>query len=443
MGFRKVPDRYTPFFDSLGDKESRESHKRDLDDYHSPQNNSFQAKQRFVGTVMTPMTTQAISAGPANAEGKVNEAFLLVEGLTDGGLPFPSDVEALGTNDDDKAKLYNYILTCYPKGQSKPLAGDMVNVNLNPGDNVFCEYDEGPAFLGRQRGLKFDGTRASRNPGFIKEGSVGQPLVGLTSPNAGGAGGQLGSYIAQPGIPAETGVANTPMTSTDSTFAKPAMHAANFGKSGKRPGSIKYILLHSTDGSKGPGTGTLSRFARGPTVSFRWKHPTTGKTIKNPLVSEYMKFNTKLPEKGIVRKRGYTGTMQDHIEKKVSTSIHYAVDGLADGNIFQGLAEKDVAYHSPKYNWTSIGIEMCGKPNKNPGKGVKPTYSEMYNEIMVNNCARLCADICKRLGLPPTRQTIIGHEDDQANRSDPGESRGNFDYTDFLARVSNYMRQMG
>ena len=29
MGFRSVPDRYTPFFDSLSDKEAREQHRVD------------------------------------------------------------------------------------------------------------------------------------------------------------------------------------------------------------------------------------------------------------------------------------------------------------------------------------------------------------------------------------------------------------------------------
>ena len=163
-----------------------------------------------------------------------------------------------------------------------------------------------------------------------------------------------------------------------------------------------------------------------------------------------MKFNTKLPEKGVVRERyGYESAGKPkrkakHIEKKVFTSIHYAVDGLADGNIWQGLAEKDTGYHAPGYNHTSIGIEMCGRPNKKRGQGATPKFSGMYNDIMLNNCAKLVADICKRHNLPPTRETIRGHEDGQkSNRTDPGESRDNFDYTNFLARVVNYRNQMG
>ena len=140
MGFTKIPDRYTPFFDSLGDKEARESHKRDEQDYLNPINNSFQAVNDFVGTVMTPMATQANPATATAASNKKVESYLLVHGLTDSVLAEPCEVEALGVDETEKAKLYNYVLTCYPKATSKDLVTDQVNLSLQPGDKVNCNF---------------------------------------------------------------------------------------------------------------------------------------------------------------------------------------------------------------------------------------------------------------------------------------------------------------
>ena len=464
MGFRKIPDRYTPFYDSLADKESREAHRVDEQEYSKPINNSFAGKHNFRATVMAPMEIAQNGSPEQSTNIKHNSCYLRVEGVTDGGLCMPTDIESASTDPVEKIKLYNYVLTCHPKGNSMGITDDQSNEHLRPSDVVSCQAAEGPAYMGRLRGLTFNGTRIERAVGFNKPGSAGQQSIqaliaeaGTTTAAGGGgigggAGGQLGSYIGGAGTPATTGTPGQLMTSTDSQFAKPGSHAKSFSKRSKRanPGYIKYIILHSTDGSRGPASKTLDRFGRGPTVGFHWKHPTTGKTVDNPLLTEYQKFNPgKLPEKGVVRERfGYASAgspkrKAQHIEKLVNTSIHYAVDGLADGNIWQGLAEIDVGHHAPGFNTTAIGIEMCGKPNKNPGKGFSPKYSEMYNEIMLNNTAKLCADICKRNNLPPTRETIRGHEDGQSSsRTDPGETKGNFDYTDFLARVANYYKQM-
>ena len=124
------------------------------------------------------------------------------------------------------------------------------------------------------------------------------------------------------------------------------------------------------------------------------------------------------------------------MEKKVSTSIHYAVD--QGGNIIQGLNERHRAWHAPGMNNTAVGIEMCGDPGKNKGKGATPNYAGMYNEKLLNACARLVADICKRNGLPINRSSIRGHEESSPKRrSDPGVKKnpGAWDWNDFLSRV--------
>jgi len=462
MGFRKIPDRYTPFYDSLADKESREAHRVDEQEYSKPINNSFAGKHNFRATVMAPMEIAQNGSPEQSTNIKHNSCYLRVEGVTDGGLCMPTDIESASTDPVEQIKLYNYVLTCHPKGNSMGITDDQSNGHLRPSDVVSCQAAEGPAYMGRLRGLTFNGTRIDRAVGFNKPGSAGQQSIqaliaeaGTTTAaggggSGGGAGGQLGSYIGGAGTPATTGTPGQLMTSTDSQFAKPGSHAKSFSKRSKRanPGYIKYIILHSTDGSRGPADGTLERFGRGPTLRYEYKVPSTGKIIDYPRWSE-VKIHTGgvMPHKTVLRERYLKwkdAPKKDvWVEKLVNTSIHYAVDGLADGNIWQGLAEIDVAHHAPGYNTTGIGIEMCGKPNKNRGKGFSPKYSEMYNEIMLNNTAKLCADICKRNNLPPTRETIRGHEDGQSSsRTDPGETKGNFDYTDFLARVANYYKQM-
>ena len=446
MGFRSVPDRYTPFFDSLSDKEAREQHRVDEEEYFRPSKSSFTGQSEFEGIVMSTFEQTQNGSTNSNANVKHTQTYLLVKGVTDGNLPKPCDLEPIGTTPDEKKALYNYILSCYPRAQSRSITQDQQNVNLQPEDVVSCAPAEGPSFMGRMRGLTFDGTRVSRVPGFNKPGCEGFESLAATMGNL------PAGYVGGAGTPAESGgESNTPIPVTDCSFAKQGLIAKSYSKRSKRanPGYIKYILLHSTDGSNGPADKTLRRFAEGPTLRYEYKVPSTGKIIDYPRWSE-VKIHTNgvLPHKTVLRERYLKwkdAPKKDvYVEKLASTSIHYAVDGLAEGNIWQGLAEVDVAHHAPGFNTTAIGIEMCGRPNKNPGKGATPKYSGMYNEIMLNNTAQLCADICVRNQLPPTRETIRGHEDGQkSNRTDPGESKGNFDYTDFLARVRKYYKQMG
>jgi len=112
----------------------------------------------------------------------------------------PTDIESASTDPVEKVKLYNYVLSCHPKGNSMGITDDQSNTHLRPSDVVSCQAAEGPAYMGRLRGLTFNGTRIDRAIGFNKPGSAGQQSIqsliaeaGTT--NGGGAGGQLGNYI--------------------------------------------------------------------------------------------------------------------------------------------------------------------------------------------------------------------------------------------------------
>lgn len=441
MSSRGIPDRYTPFFDVMSDYEAREGHKKDQEEYFNPNNNSFSGQSDFVGTVLTPMRLSQNGETDSNVSMKFSEVYMSVGGISDNLLPPPCNFESSAATPEQRVKLYNYTLSCYPLAISRGSLDDQNFTGFRKGDVVNCNFEKGPSFLGRQRGLSFDGTRVSRDPGLNTNTCASAESVAASF---GGGLESLGAYNANAGGDAESATAMEPMTTVDSQFAQPGLGAKFYSTSSKGKERVKHIMLHSTDGGGGPATGTLRRFAKGPTTSYDWKSP-TGDEIKNPpwnLVSPTT--GGKLPEGTVLRERKYAGKpLQKYVETKVKTSIHYAIDGLGEGNIYQGVAEKDVAHHGGNKNGSSIGIEMCGRPNRNPGKGATPNYSEMYNDHLLNNTAKLCADICKRYNLPVNKETIIGHEDYSSKRTDPGANSGNFDYTDFLARVQNYRNQMG
>lgn len=159
---------------------------------------------------------------------------------------------------------------------------------------------------------------------------------------------------------------------------------------------IKEIVLHATDGYASP-KGSAS-------ASLRW--------LNNP-------SNT------------------------VKASWHYAVDGA--GSVVQGVEDKDIAWHTAGKNSSSIGIEMCGPPNGEPGatgrdpiRGASDGYGRMYTEVLLDASTQLVADLCKKYNIVASKSTILLHEKlDPGRRSDPGVRYGNFDFDDFLARVKS------
>ena len=217
-------------------------------------------------------------------------------------------------------------------------------------------------------------------------------------------------------------------TDAESTAQLGTNLAKYFKVADRRIGDVKYVILHSTDGTdkKNAAQRTIDRFARGPTISYT--DPKTGK--KNPPCSDYP---LGVPAGTICH------PVRKNVEKPVQTSIHWAVDG--HGGIVQGVLEKHIAIHAGgSKNKTSIGIEMCGRPNSNPRQGYMGKFSKMYNETMLYNTAKLVADICKRWKIEPNRQNIIGHyEFAGSRRSDPGDDPGEWDWFIFMNMVKQRM----
>jgi hypothetical protein len=227
-------------------------------------------------------------------------------------------------------------------------------------------------------------------------------------------------------------------------FFYPGKLAKFFTSKDRQIGEITKIFLHSTDGRSGPGSAekTINRFHKGPTLSYTWKNKNTGETIKNPPCATVIAVDGEIPHGTICHPQ------RKNVEKPVKTSIHYAVDG--GGAIIQGALEKDICNHAGgSNNRKSIGIEMCGRPYRDPGQGSKGLYAKMYNDALLDKTAELCAGICKRWNLTPDRSTIIGHEEiNPSRRSDPGASlnpgkgdypAGNYwNWGDFIARVQAF-----
>ena len=212
----------------------------------------------------------------------------------------------------------------------------------------------------------------------------------------------------------------SPLNNDQATFVRKANRVEE--------NKIQLIVLHSTDGSSKPGSAqrTINRFASSPTISYT--DPVTKK--KNPPCSDYPEG----PPHGTI-----CHPTRNQIEKPVSTSIHYAIEG--NGSVVQGVMDQDVAYHAGNYNSKSIGIEMCGKPGDGGGEGSKGLYARMYTDEMLDECAKLVAAKCALYNLKPTRQYVTGHEDlDPGRRSDPGTKFGDnhWNWEDFMSRVKTF-----
>jgi hypothetical protein len=69
---------------------------------------------------------------------------------------------------------------------------------------------------------------------------------------------------------------------------------------------------------------------------------------------------------------------------------------------------------------------MCGRPNEHPGQGAGGKYCKMYNDLILEATAQLCARLCKDYGIPvrwakDKGKGIAGHDQFAPSiRCDPG-----------------------
>lgn len=123
-------------------------------------------------------------------------------------------------------------------------------------------------------------------------------------------------------------------------------------------------------------------------------------------------------------------------------SAHYNVD---NDSIVQGVPEKDMAWTAPGTNEDGIQIEQAGRAAQTTAD-----WNDAYSSALLENTARLVADICRRNNIPPVKITdaqlaagakgIIDHA--QASRvyrmSDHWDVGTGFPWDAFMAKVQRY-----
>lgn len=127
------------------------------------------------------------------------------------------------------------------------------------------------------------------------------------------------------------------------------------------------------------------------------------------------------------------------IFEQTGVSINYIID--REGQIFCFIPESRAAWHAgkgnyggtPKYtnalNKYSVGIEMLaiGSQEEMSQYLHKEEYDALdksligYTEAQYDSLSKLVFDICTRNNISPDRQHIIGHDEYNPNKTDPGE----------------------
>lgn len=73
-------------------------------------------------------------------------------------------------------------------------------------------------------------------------------------------------------------------------------------------------------------------------------------------------------------------------------SAHYCVD---DDSIVQCVRERNIAWHAPGINETSIGVEHAGSASQTAAE-----WNDAYSQAMLALSARLVADVTRRHRIP-------------------------------------------
>lgn len=120
-------------------------------------------------------------------------------------------------------------------------------------------------------------------------------------------------------------------------------------------------------------------------------------------------------------------------------SIHYIID--RDGTVFCYVPEYRTAWHAGKGQWLddekytnkmnlySIGIELVGIGSAGDMSLYmsKSQYNKLdrslfgFTDAQYTSLKALVEDVCQRHEIPMDRQHVIGHEDYNGEKNDPGD----------------------
>lgn len=124
-------------------------------------------------------------------------------------------------------------------------------------------------------------------------------------------------------------------------------------------------------------------------------------------------------------------------------SWHYAVD---PDSVTQSVRDEDVAFAAPGANHNGIQIELCGTARQSPAE-----WQDAYSFYLLENAARLVADLCLTWDIPVTLLTaadlklpglrgITTHDavSKAFRKSDHWDPGPHFPMEHFLQRVRHY-----
>lgn len=128
--------------------------------------------------------------------------------------------------------------------------------------------------------------------------------------------------------------------------------------------------------------------------------------------------------------------------RTVQASANYCVDAQ---EIIGNVWEKDMPWTTPGVNERSISIEQAGYAGQSVSE-----WADTYSRSMLENTAKLTADICKRNNIPPVllsnAQLAAGHKgiihhvqaSEVYRMSDHWDCGPNFPWSYFMGRVAQY-----
>jgi N-acetyl-anhydromuramyl-L-alanine amidase AmpD len=82
-------------------------------------------------------------------------------------------------------------------------------------------------------------------------------------------------------------------------------------------------------------------------------------------------------------------------EQAPEASAHYCID---DKDVIQCVGESDIAWGAPGANAIGLHLEHAGRANQTPEQ-----WDDEYSRATLERSAALCADLCRRYGIPIKR----------------------------------------
>jgi len=317
----------------------------------------------------------------------------------------PCSLDYAGTQQEivELISLHTTFVSTASGARQQVKAGDTVNVLLSKGTFSYnLEYGE---FVGLVNSS--DGAQKNERNKICQELSSlftkfkFQPIQTMGAP-----------FTAAEAVPCNAGALCTGF-----------VQAKHYTPSSRGADQIRMIVVHATAGRSGAGRAkaSASSMARGSlravTATSSWKGPTV----------MYAGKEREACHSGKCLETGAAYQL-----KEAKASAHYFVD--QGGAVWQGVLDKDIAWHATSTNRYSIGIEHNGSAKAGDG--------HEWNEALYQASARLSAGLAAKYNIPIVRAAdyrgsgFLEHKEvPNQSHVDPGPE---WNWGKYLALVRQY-----